>query len=285
MNVATVGMFDGVHLGHRAILEALGARAKAAGGRAEVLTFSHHPLATLRPEATPKRIVTNARRRRLLEQAGADAVREIDFGDIRRLTAAEFLRKLQGEGFGELVMGFNNHIGSDRLTSGQANALGIIPVVTVPCLEHPEGVSSSAIREALSRGDVAAAARMLGRPYEVEGRVVPGKHLGRTIGFPTANIADVGTMLPADGVYAVDVSVGDMPARRGMANIGTRPTFNDGSHRTLEVNIFDFNDIIYGMEADIAFLARLRDERRFGSADELRRALEADREAALNIDA
>jgi len=150
-----------------------------------------------------------------------------------------------------------------------------------------DGVCSSAIRAALARGDVASANRMLGRPYSLRGKVVGGKRLGRTIGYPTANISlgDDSLLVPARGVYAVSVTLDDGETKRGMLNIGVRPTV-DGSEApetTLEVNIFDWDGSLYGREIEVSFLARLRDERRFDNIEQLKKQLDEDRRAALDI--
>lgn len=277
---ATVGMFDGVHLGHRTILDTLTEYCSQTGLEPRVCTFTTHPMALLAPERTPVRISTNAERRRLLKEAGVDRVDELDFADIRALTAREFLERLAEEGTRALIMGFNNHIGCDRLNAAQAADLGIMPVVEAPVCPGREGISSSAVRAALADGRVRDAAAMLGRPYTITGIVAPGNRIGRTIGFPTANISLPEQMLPADGVYAVDVEIpGEEAPRRGMANIGMRPTVG-GAGRWLEVNIFDYAADLYGKPVGVRFLERLRAERRFGSLSELQAALEADRAAA-----
>lgn len=282
---ATVGMFDGVHRGHGLILEALQGCARAKGLGTRVYTFSLHPLATLRPGSAPGRLTSNAGRRRLLLEAGIDQVRELDFRKVRALAGADFLRALAAEGVEALVMGFNNHIGHDRLTAAQANAAGIMPVEEVRPGAELSAVSSSAIRDALGRADIPAVRAMLGRTYRVSGKVVAGNRLGRTLGFPTANIEiPAERMLPADGVYAVEVSAGGVHLGRGMANIGMRPTVG-GTRRTLEVNILDYHGDLYGQTLDIDFLGFLRPERRFGSLEDLALALGADRLAASRFEA
>lgn len=279
--VTTVGMFDGLHLGHRAIVESLCRYGRDHGLNTEVITFAEHPLKTLKPGREPKRLIDNEMRCRLLTRAGVDRVAVTDFASIRALTAAEFLSRLKAAGTRAFMMGFNNHIGSDRLTAAQADALGIVPVVAVAELAGPTHVSSSAIRLALAEGKVAEAAAMLGRPYSIEGTVVHGKELGRSLGFPTANLEVGDVLLPADGVYAVDVQIpGRERIYRGMANIGVRPTFDDGSVRTVEVNIFGLDESLYGRKLTLSFIGRLRGEQLFADADALRAALERDRLAA-----
>lgn len=278
--VATVGMFDGVHRGHRLILEAVKSRARTMGLGTRVYTFDDHPLAVLRPGQAPGRLTTNQRRRELLLENGINQVCELDFDKVRALSGADFLRALAAEGVAMLVMGFNNHIGHDRLAATQANEAGIIPVYEVRPPQELSTVSSSAIRQALGACDLEGARRMLGSTYRLSGKVIDGNRLGRTIGFPTANIElSPALLLPPDGVYAVDVSAAGVSLGRGMANIGMRPTVG-GKQRTLEVHILEFHGNLYGQTLDIDFLDYLRPERHFGSLEELAAALRADRIAA-----
>ncbi|MGN0218999.1 MAG: riboflavin kinase, partial [Muribaculaceae bacterium] len=191
-----------------------------------------------------------------------------------------------------LVMGFNHRFGHDRPATREqyveaGRAVGVDVVFAEPYDgDGGENVCSSAIRTALTAGDVAAANRMLGRPYSLRGKVVGGKQLGRKIGFPTANIStDDSLLIPARGVYAVDVTLDDGEKRRGMLNIGVRPTV-DGSVApvtTLEVNIFDWDGSLYGRKIEVAFLVRLRDERRFDGIEQLKKQLDEDRRAALDV--
>lgn len=282
--VTTVGMFDGVHRGHVIILDRLRQEADALGAAAQVITFLRHPLSLIDKQTEPIRLTTNAERRQRLYAAGIDEVCETEFATLRHLTAAEFLHTLAKQGTQALVMGFNNHIGTDRCTAAQIAALGIMPVYEVS--SHPETahISSSAVRAALQSGDIPAANDMLGRSYCVSGIVVHGRHIGHSLGFPTANIIGYETLLPADGVYAVYIHIpGSVDTLSGMANIGTRPTFGNDGNRTFEVHIFDFNGDIYDRAIRVDFVARLRGERRFGNSDELRAALARDRRAATDI--
>ncbi len=285
-SAAAVGMFDGVHRGHRFILDQLIHAAGERNLRSEVYTFSRHPLAILDPEKEPARLSTNACRRHLISEAGIDRTVELDFGSVRAMNAAGFMQKLHDAGVRVLIMGFNNHIGSDRLDADAASACGIMEIIRVVPYDSISHISSTAIRKVLAEGKTGTAAGMLGRAYSVEGIVTSGKHLGRTIGFPTANIStDPRLQLPAQGVYAVDIRTGnDACIRRGMANIGRRPTVDEPeAPLTLEVNIFDFDKDIYGQSAEVCFLARLRPEKKFSSTGELAAALAADRLRALSI--
>lgn len=290
MNAAkavAVGMFDGMHLGHRHMIRRLAEIAGQRNLQATAITFAEHPLAAITPGHEPKRLSTNALRQAILKAEGAREVVETDFASLRHLTGREFLQHLADDGVCCLLMGFNNHIGCDRLDAAGAAALGIVEIIhdTPPCdIAH---ISSTAVRNALGNGEIEAANAMLGRPYRLTGTVVHGKRLGRTIGFPTANISTEPHMaIPAPGVYAVDVRIGNESIwHSAMANIGHRPTVDTapGAPLSIEINIFDFDADIYGSTIEAAFLSRLRSEHTFPDLDSLARALDADRRAALSL--
>lgn len=279
--IAATGMFDGVHLGHRHLLRALAAEAEKRGLTPLALTFAEHPLATLRPGCAPAILTSQSLKKELIGKAGIDGCVIMPFGkEDFALTAAQFTEKIRNDyGVDVLLMGFNNHIGSDRRTAAELAAAGL-PVV---CADEYPGlsVSSSQIREAVGKADFTKVQALSGHRFTVRGTVGGGQHIGRTIGFPTANITpeDTHQLLPPDGVYAVDVHLA-AATFRGMANIGMRPTVA-GTKRTFEVNIIGFSGDIYGERADIDFISRLRDERRFESLDALAAQLAADRAAAL----
>ena len=301
---ATVGTFDGVHRGHVYLLEQLKRLGKELGLTPLVIVLSPHPLAVLRPEAAPPILTAPEERMQLIRcLCGIDDVliQSLSRHDYA-FTARDFFKLLHEKyGVDALLMGFNNHIGSDRATAATLAAEGL-PVyeakplngASTPVPEGAEGApapektacaSSSAIRRALVEGDIATASALLGRPFSLKGKVVGGKKIGRTIGFPTANIMPTtpSQLIPARGVYAVDVTV-EGHTYRGMANIGTRPTVaGAGAEQTIEVHIIDFEGNIYGKEIIVAFLARLRDERRFDTLDALSAQLNADRLAALSL--
>ncbi|MDE6277521.1 MAG: riboflavin biosynthesis protein RibF [Muribaculaceae bacterium] len=285
--VAAVGMFDGVHAGHSTLIRALTDAARARGARSMVLTFMRHPLELLRPADAPRSLCSaDVRRRRLLE-LGVDDVEFIDFTpEFRALTGREFLRMLKEKyGVSALVVGFNNHFGSDRLDAISARTVAAeesVEIIPAPALALPEStdVSSSCIRAAIAAGDVEKAAALLGRPYTLEGRVGHGAALGREIGFPTANLRpdDIRAAIPAEGVYAVDVEIPHLGlSRRGITNIGRRPSIDsaDGS-LSLETHILDFDADIYGRTILLHFLSRLRDEQKFPDMESLRSQLSAD---------
>ena len=280
--IGAVGMFDGVHRGHRYLLGKLMTEAQRLELDPVAITFTRHPLSHLSPERCPAQLTTPLQREKLLRQTGVDVL-PFEFNEIRELTAAQFLTKLHEQGFRALVMGFNNHIGSDRLDVGAASALKILDII--PCDPAPDGmeVSSTAVRAAVSAGDMRAAAEMLGRPFRVAGRVEHGQGLGHSIGFPTANINPSGSsqLFPAPGVYAVKFRLGDA-SYQGMANLGSRPTV-DGRETTLEVNVFDFEGDLYGSDVEVEFIERMRSEKRFPSDEALKLQLVQDKERALRL--
>ncbi len=290
MAVVTTGFFDGVHLGHRHVLETVVSSARERGEEAVVVTFWPHPRTVLQQDARDFRILSSLEEKKaLLTAAGIDRVEVIPF--TRRFashTAVQYLELLRDRyGASLVVMGYDNRIGSDKRTAQEICAISPVPVVTVSPVISSEAeggvekspISSTRIRKALAEGDVEAANAMLGYSYGLYGVVVAGNRMGRTIGFPTANMQlyEPLKLVPGDGVYAVDVEVtGNV--FKGMCNIGTRPTVG-GTSRTIETHILDFSEDIYGLPLRIRFQRRIRDERKFPSLDALRQQLELD---ALN---
>ena len=290
MAVVTTGFFDGVHLGHRHVLETVVSSARERGEEAVVVTFWPHPRTVLQQDARDFRILSSLEEKKaLLVAAGIDRVEVIPF--TRRFAAMkadEYISLLQSRyGASLVVMGYDNRIGSDKRTAQEICAISPVPVVTVSPVISSEAeggvekspISSTRIRKALAEGDVEAANAMLGYSYGLYGVVVAGNRMGRTIGFPTANMQlyEPLKLVPGDGVYAVDVEVtGNV--FKGMCNIGTRPTVG-GTSRTIETHILDFSEDIYGLPLRLRFLRRIRDERKFPSLDALRQQLELD---ALN---
>ena len=205
---------------------------------------------------------------------------------LRRLTAAEWLRRMRQADVEVVVVGYDNTFGCDGRSLGLEDYFRLGREENVAVEEAPvlQGVSSTLVREALAGGRVEEAARMLGRPYTVAGAVVHGRHLGRELGFPTANVDhDIRMVLPASGVYAAEVAMPDGTLRIAVVNVGTRPTVSNGNDISLEAHIPDFRGDLYGKDVSVRFIRRIRDERKFGSADELRGAIRADIEALRKI--
>lgn len=293
-SVVTVGMFDGVHVGHRHILSLLGRVAKEKGLRPVVVTFDRHPRQVLTEGvATHFRITTNEERGRLLSQCGVDTVVELPFTpQLAGMSACEFFEQvLVGQlNARALVLGFDNMFGSrgrndfDRLPA-LAEEKGVTIHVDKAVFYHGSEVSSTRIRKALEKGQTDRAASMLGRGYVMWGTVEKGRQLGRLLGFPTANVslADPTKVWPADGVYAVWVTLSDGTAGlKGMANFGAQPTFGLDKP-VFEVNIFDFEGDLYDSTLTVEFGPRLRDICRFDNVPTLVEQLRADREAARRL--
>ena len=316
----TVGMFDGVHVGHRHILKMLGRVSAEQGLRAVVVTFDCHPRQVLNAESAASfRVNTNEERYRLLEECGVAEVVEVHFSvETAQLSACEFfervlLRRLRCKA---LVLGYDNMFGNrqrndfDRLPA-LAESRGVNVTVDTPLRVDGVEVSSTQVRKALQRGDVHHAATLLGYPYRLWGTVVKGRQVGRTLGFPTANVCldDSTKVVPAPGVYAVRVlgvdegkygsesghtprlsaypsqegtadAADDSQLRWGMANFGGQPTF--GLEKTVfEVNIFDYDGDLYGSVLTVEFVDRIRDVCRFDGVEHLVRQLEEDRQTAM----
>lgn len=290
-STVTVGSFDGVHLGHQAVLREIARRAGAAGRASVLVTFEPHPLEVVNPQAAPPLLTTGPERREFLALTPVDYVLFLRFD--RRLadyTPEEFVRRvLIGRcGMRELVIGHDHGFGRGR--SGDVETLrrlgaedgfevDVVPAVGV----GEQHVSSSRIRRAVAGGDLETAARMLGRPYSVSGMVGQGERRGRLLGVPTINLADVPPqkLLPPDGVYAVRVEWRGGRAG-GMMNQGPRPTFDDG-RRVLETHLFGFEGDLYGEWVRIEWVERLRDVARFASVEQLQQQLERDRSRAQTV--
>ena len=286
--VLATGFFDGVHTGHRLVIRELVRSANERGTESMVVTFWPHPRNVLQDDARNLRLLTSLDEKKLhLSALGVDWVEVLTFSrDFSRHTSAEYLRDIVRGRFGAsaIVLGYDNRIGSDMLptieTAEIARHLGM-EVIHVP---QGLDVSSTRIRAALTEGRIEDANAMLGYGYSLHGVVVAGNRLGRTIGFPTANMQlyEPLKLIPCDGVYAVDVeTVGRR--FRGMCNIGVRPTVSSGEHRTVETHILGFNEDIYGLDIRITFLRKIRDERPFPSLEALREQLILDRESVAAV--
>jgi riboflavin kinase/FMN adenylyltransferase len=289
--LATTGFFDGVHCGHRLVIERLVSEAHKRGDESLVVTFWPHPRAVLQNGARELRLLTTLEEKKaLLAALGVDRVEVLDFSrTFAALTAEQFLRDVLQARFGvtTLLMGYDNRLGSDRLTAGQlqpvTRGLGMELTELEPLSFRAERrnleISSTRIRKSLEDGDIGLANEMLGYGYSLTGVVVAGNRLGRTIGFPTANLKlyEPLKLVPGRGVYVVEVQVLGQ-TYRGMTNIGLRPTVG-GTFPTIETHILDFDEDIYGLPLTITFLRRLRDEVHFPSLEALKEQLAKDKEA------
>ena len=285
--VVATGFFDGVHLGHRLVIEQLVEAAAVRGDESMVVTFWPHPRNVLQKEARSLRLLTALHEKKdLLLDMGVDRVEVMPFTkDFSRMTTREYLRELMDRFDAKAVLiGYDNRMGCDADGADQVAAvahdlgLEVIRTQMVPS-EQGYAVSSTKIRERLEAGDVRAASAMLGYDYTLHGVVVAGNRLGRTIGFPTANMQMYEPLkqVPGNGVYFVKVETLGRNLY-GMCNVGCRPTVSSGNHRTIETHIFDFIEDIYGLDIKVTFIEKLRDEIRFESLEALRSQLENDKE-------
>lgn len=292
--IAAIGTFDGVHLGHRHLVDTVCDRGRELGLTPSVVTFSNHPRRLVDPGFRIDMLMDIDERIKALSDSGIKDVIVLKFdASVRAMPAREFIRRLHADfDIDALVMGFNHRFGSDRLTDfEQYRTIGAEEGVTViPADEYvpdcTQSVSSSAIRRMLRERRPEQAAKMMGRPYRITGVVEHGKELGRTIGFPTANVAPANPdqLIPGNGVYAADVVLPDKSRHRAILNIGHRPTVDTADAPvSIEAHILDFDGNLYGKLITIEFLRFLRSERRFSSLDGLRRQLEADAAEARKI--
>ena len=280
--VATIGFFDGVHLGHNYLLEQLKLEAQQRNMQSVVVTFANHPRLFFDPNCGLKQLTLSDDKVTLLKQNGVDEVVILQFDEhLSRLTSREFMQLLvEKHGVKLLLMGYDHRFGSDRGTSFDAyieygRQLGLEVKRCDGFSESEVMVSSSKVRRALELWDIPLANKLLGYKYFLKGRVVEGQKIGRQIGFPTANLeVDPLKLIPSDGVYVVDVEVEGVEYR-GVLNIGTRPTVS-GDQRTVEVHIIGFTGDLYSKEIVLKFLKFLRHEQRFSSLDDLREQIRKD---------
>ena len=329
MAVVATGFFDGVHLGHRLVIDTLLRAARERGEQSVIVTFWPHPRTVLQKDARDLRLLTSlSEKKTMLSELGVDRVEVVDFTrDFSRLTAEEYLREWVVGRLGgtAVVLGYDNRMGSDGLSHDAivplAHSLGLdvieceaifgdlCPENCLAPLDPPhckqrvppsyvaEGgtnfqgtgprktaISSTKIRAALERGEVAEAEAMLGYRYGLHGVVVAGNRLGRTIGYPTANMQlyEPLKLVPANGVYLVEVETLGR-SLHGMTNVGVRPTVSGAGARTIETNIFDFDELIYGLDIRVRFIAKIRDERRFDSLDALKVQLADDEDVCRGL--
>lgn len=284
--VATIGNFDGVHRGHRAVLARLAQVGQELGLPATLLTFEPHPLEFLRPEAAPPRLTSLRNKLMALRDTGLARVLCLRFDRaFAALEPEEFVQRLLVERLGVrfLLVGDDFRFGRGRRgdfamlqEAGKANGFAVEQMGTV--LVDGERVSSTRVRQALLRGDLERAERLLGRPYSICGRVIRGDRIGRTLGFPTANISLERTRPALSGIFVVQVRDGDQ-LRPGVASVGTRPSVG-GTRLLLEVHLLDFYGDLYGRHLQVEFLKRLRGEEYFDSLEALTAQIARDADAA-----
>jgi riboflavin kinase/FMN adenylyltransferase len=275
--VLAIGNFDGVHLGHRALLERLAADARRLGLPAAVMTFEPHPRELFSPDQAPARLTSLREKLALLESCGIEEVFLLHFSrKLAGLTAEEFIERglVQGLGVRHLIIGDDFRFGKGRAgdfamlqAAGQQHGFGVEAMHTIEI--NGERVSSSAVRDVLGAGDLEHAARLLGRPYSISGRVIHGNKVGRKLGFPTANIQLKRKRVALTGVFAATVSGLDKRFLPGAASLGVRPTLGQGLRPVLEVHLFDFDREIYGAHVTVHFLHKLRDEAKYDSLEAL----------------
>ena len=287
--VVTIGAYDGVHLGHRTVINQVKQRAAELGALSVVVTFDVHPASIVRPDAAPKMLTNAAQKLELLEATGVDAVVVVQFStDQAKETPVDFVQRVLVNALHTqaVIVGSDFHFGHMRQGNitllremGERHDFTCEPVILVPRADGiDEPVSSTAIRRALAGGEIDIATRMLGRAHEIRGTVMSGDQRGRTIGFPTANVQVAGgTCLPSDGVYAGVYRRPDGSEYTCAINLGRRPTFyTDQGYSLLEAYLLDFTGDLYGEEASVQFMAFLRSEKQFGGINELKEQLMKD---------
>lgn len=286
--IATIGFFDGVHTGHRFLFAQLCSEGKARGLDPLIITFDTHPRTVLQSDFVPQLLTSFAERKALLDSYGEVLV--LPFEKIRPLTAEGFLRFLHDSfGVSVLLMGYDHRFGSDKLRKASdyrkvGEECGVEVLTMREFMNGEWHVSSTEIRLALQNGNIAVANELLGRPWSLRGNVVHGNGLGRTLGFPTANIRldDPYKIIPKAGVYAVEMQGDSIQWTKGICNIGTNPTVGN-SQTTIEVHIPSFSGDLYGQSLEIRFLRFMREERQFDNLETLRSQIKADVDNILHL--
>lgn len=291
--VLAIGVFDGLHLGHKTVLERAREEAARIGGTAIPLSFDPHPAKVLRPDQAPLLLTATEHKLRLLASMGFDEALLLPFDQaFATLSAEDFITRLSkaARPLAAICVGYQWSFGKGRQGNLQTLArLGAVlhfSEIGIPEIDiDGEAVSSTRIRNAVAEGSLSIAQRLLGRPYTVLGRVEHGRAIGRTIGFPTANLALFNEQLPPTGVYAVLVTRnGSSAPLMGVANLGVRPTVADSTNPpSLEVHLFDFSDDLYSEILEVEFVAYLRPEKKFASLEDLKDQIARDATAAKAV--
>jgi len=288
---ATIGMFDGMHRGHATLINALKENALQRGLHTAVVTFTHHPQHLLNPDNYPLLLMPLERKIKMIASTGIEYLILLDFDDnLSHLTSRQFMALLSKQyHVGTLVMGYNHRFGHDRGISFHEHVLagrelGVEVVKAPEYLGEYAPVSSSIVRQLIAGGRVEDAMNCMGHPFELTGKVVHGFHNGRGIGFPTANVGELppDIIIPHNGAYAVMVGIND-EWHKGMVNIGYRPTLDNGSKLSIEVNIFNFDSDIYGKSITLQFVRFLRLEFKMVSIEQLREQLTHDKQLSIKI--
>ena len=288
---ATIGFFDGVHLGHRFVMEQLKKTAEKNNASSLIITFDAHPRKVIRSDFQPKLLTTLPEKLKLFNKTGVDACAVLDFTpEMAQLPAYDFMKQVLKEQYNvdALLIGYDHRFGKNRQETFEqyveyGKTLGIELVLLERFSSREmENISSSEIRRALQNGEISRANAMLGYDYFFEGQVIDGFKIGRKIGFPTANLQlnEQEKLLPAVGVYAVKI-LADGEIYPGMLNIGNRPTLENGNRISIEAHIIDFDKDIYNQTIEVSFLHKIRDEKKFDSVDKLIEQLTKDKEEVL----
>jgi riboflavin kinase/FMN adenylyltransferase len=284
-----LGVFDGVHVGHQAVIARAVEAAAREGGMAGLLTFDPHPIRVIAPNKAPSALLeTLGHKARVVAELGVQLFIPLHFDlEFAKMEASEFLGNLMAAPVRTIAVGEDWRFGHNRsgdvpFLEKEAALRGFKLEAVPPVMHDGDRISSTRIRQAIRDGNLEDAKQMLGRPYSVIGTVVEGRKLGRTIGFPTANLATGEAQLPPDGVWAVHALFPDGRKLRGVANLGMRPTVG-GTTRSLEVHLFDFSGDLYDQELEIRFENHLRGEIKFPSLDALRTQIQRDVDAAREV--
>lgn len=291
-SVATIGFFDGVHLGHRHLIQQVQKAAAERSLSSMVVTFPDHPRQVVQTDFQPRFLSTFDEKCRLLAATGIDCCAVLPFtSELAALSAREFMSEILYRQWQVkvLVIGYDHRFGHNRSEGFEdylryGADIGMEVLQADVCRVGEVNASSSVVRTLLAEGEVSLAARCLGYSYVLEGTVVGGQQIGRTLGFPTANLQvnDALKLVPADGVYAVRVRLGD-DIYKGMLNIGCRPTIDEDTRRTIEVHLFHFVGDLYGRQLSIEFVRRIRGEQKFRNREALTRQLQLDAEACQSV--